>query len=784
MSPRKEEVVRFVLPLIASLSIAILVVPLFAAPVATGDLLELIDVERAAYLRDGVSSLVSSYDRLGGNDDGFSGQFSFIRKEGKNFVIFDAQGPGCIYRLWSANPGKGWLKFYFDGEETPKLQVEHFEDLFKDKIYPFVPPVSQYFLEGWCSYVPIPFQKSLKIVAQGPVRFLQMTWYKFPSADGVKTFDANYSQEDRIKLVRVKRAWRNLGQPPVPFPALAEQISESTTIAPQSTATLCKLEGAGLVRSLKVKATSGDPKFLRKTLLLVNVDGKKTPNVYSPLGDFFLDPFGGEKAQSLLIGKADDMYYSYWVMPYSAGASVKIENDSSSPLQLSYEVVYEPLDKLPDGMGRFFAWWHRQNPTIRSELFPILDAKGRGQWCGVSHAMQGMDEGLGFLEGDEMAWIDGRDNSYYNGTGTEDYFNGGWYFQRTGSAPLYGCGVLNGWGKCHAYRIQLTDLLPFQKTARIGIEHGVGNDVPADYAGVTYGYAGPGMTHSFKPATVFERLNRPTPARDVIEAENAFDPKSGGKVVSDDASPVCYSSGRAVITSGGQGKSFTLFMNTPEAGAYRVKMAFEKGPNRGIAEVSVDGQIVGQSVDTYAMKTIPRQVVQVGLTQDLTPGPHRLIVKSLGKNKDSAGNGVLVDFFAIKSEMVYEGELLQVIRTSDGNAEEQQLGSEFSNGALLFFRDSKTGSSITLKLPVSKPGVYPVSAWMTQAYDYGIVQLKLDGKPLGKPFDGYNNGITRKLVKLGDIELTAGDHELMMEITGKNPKSSGYFAGLDALMLK
>jgi hypothetical protein len=39
---------------------------------------------------------VSSYDRTGGNDDGFSGTHSFIRKEDGGLVIAELTGPGII----------------------------------------------------------------------------------------------------------------------------------------------------------------------------------------------------------------------------------------------------------------------------------------------------------------------------------------------------------------------------------------------------------------------------------------------------------------------------------------------------------------------------------------------------------------------------------------------------------------------------------------------------------------------------------------------------------------
>ena len=53
------------------------------------------------------TGLFSSYDRSGGNDDGFSGKYSFIRKEGDNLVIAEMEGPGVVYRMHMPGPQDG-----------------------------------------------------------------------------------------------------------------------------------------------------------------------------------------------------------------------------------------------------------------------------------------------------------------------------------------------------------------------------------------------------------------------------------------------------------------------------------------------------------------------------------------------------------------------------------------------------------------------------------------------------------------------------------------------------
>ncbi len=87
-------------------------------------------------------------------------------------------------------------------------------------------------------------------------------------------------------------------------------------------------------------------------------------------------------------------------------------------------------------------------------------------------------------------------------------------------------------------------------------------------------------------------------------------------------------------------------------------------------------------------------------------------------------------------------------------------------------------------VPVEKAGKYHLSAVLTKASDYGIVQLYLDGKKMSQPVDLYNAGVvaTDPPVELGIHELSAGEHKLTVEITGANAAAKkSYLFGLDYL---
>jgi hypothetical protein len=121
---------------------------------------------------------------------------------------------------------------------------------------------------------------------------------------------------------------------------------------------------------------------------------------------------------------------------------------------------------------------------------------GRGTFAGVTQTMR---SGVTlYMEGDERAYVDGRRRPAFHGTGTEDFYEGGWYFTagfrtRLFTLPFAGfTRLLDPSSGCpladcrSAYRLMLTDAVPFRSSLRFGIEHGPRDDVDAVYASTAY----------------------------------------------------------------------------------------------------------------------------------------------------------------------------------------------------------------------------------------------------------------------------------------------------------
>lgn len=117
----------------------------------------------------------SSYDRAS-RYDAATGRYiawdangdgtGFVRMEGDQQVLAEMQGPGVIWRTWSAAPGKGHVRVFLDGDPKPAIDLP-FTSFFDGKTPPFnYPALVHDASSGKNCYVPIPFQKSCKIVAE------------------------------------------------------------------------------------------------------------------------------------------------------------------------------------------------------------------------------------------------------------------------------------------------------------------------------------------------------------------------------------------------------------------------------------------------------------------------------------------------------------------------------------------------------------------------------------------------------------------------------------------
>jgi hypothetical protein len=156
----------------------------------------------------------------------------------------------------------------------------------------------------------------------------------------------------------------------------------------------------------------------------------------------------------------------------------------------------------------------------------------------------------------------------------------------------------------------------------------------------------------------------------------------------------------------------------------------------------------------------------------------------------------------LKVEGALEGEELKKVGKSSDFPLERQTAKpleddgRWSGDAQLRGQPPQAGEWADLEVVVPTDGKYTAIVYLTKARENGIIQFSLDGKPLSKPFDGFEPGTAEQKkgplrpppqlppVELGTVELKKGLHTLRVEVTGKNKKSVGYSWGLDCVVLK
>ncbi len=287
---------------------------------------------------------------------------------------------------------------------------------------------------------------------------------------------------------------------------------KNVLLVPGSTITVESLRGGQPVRSDAVHPAplSGQPATVSSVTpqttsvldglrLQLSFDGQQTVDL--PVGEFFASPLDGSPVSSLLTAVQSGALSSWYLMPYASGATVQLYNGTGAIVTGTSSVSTEPSPTWTTalapggGSGYFRAQSHQAESTAGAD-FPLLDQSGGGKLLGVSLAMRGGSPGRAFLEGDERFSLDGYRTPQEQGTGTEDFFEGGWYFSNgLFTAPFNGLvsqqsNTTDCANEClSAYRLFVADSVPFEAGAHLSIEHGSRNDSAANYDATTWLYA-------------------------------------------------------------------------------------------------------------------------------------------------------------------------------------------------------------------------------------------------------------------------------------------------------
>lgn len=456
------------------------------------------------------SYYLSSYDRSGGNDDGFRGTWSqlYVDDNGEH-VIFDANGPGCVYNLWFTGSYQklhwGRLRLYFDGEKTPRFECEAM-DFFSGQRSSFVYPlVTHAFISsgGYSCSAPLPFAERLKITTEKTAGFYNV-YYQLYEGVSVKSWTP---KQDYSKLISL---FERCGSDPKPARAKVNVVQKAVSLAAAGRGDppeveLLSLDHGGVIQHIRINPLFAPSEYsLNHVFLRVFYDKQDTAGVDVPIGPFFGSGLGEADVRSLFVGMSSSgSYYSYLPMPFRDAVRITLQNrshDSGGEFHVQIGYTDDPPKPQPPGkLGYLGARYNHAWPIVEPEDYVLFDGRGTGAVIGQVMTVEPVKpDRKRWWEGDMRIFMDGEDKPRFHGTGHEDEYQGGWstfWLMNPYSLPLFGEpkteGLIDVFGQINgsttAYRFW-PGKIHFAKSIRISTEHGNHNDTPANYSSLVYYY--------------------------------------------------------------------------------------------------------------------------------------------------------------------------------------------------------------------------------------------------------------------------------------------------------
>jgi hypothetical protein len=605
---------------------------------------------------------------------------SAITMDPQGHVLADMDGPGCLTRIWSANPdGAGRIKIYLDGEKDPVIDASMQQLLggyWKTKvgekeIAPFPDPIACERSRGYNLYFPIAYAKHCKITIERPDIYYHVDYRTYPKRTEVETFSmqalANAQESVATLQDQLSGAVTGKFKKPLFTIDLKQGVGLGKEVEPGESLKV-SFEGPGSIRRLQIKVTEflregqtfKEPEALRSLVLVGTFDSASQPQIWCPVGDFFASSPGVNEYKSLpfqVARFADSKHVpkeveltTIWPMPFQKSAVFEVRN-------LGKERAFVDLH----GMNASYEWSDRSmhfNAKWRTEKlktrpfrdWTYCDIKGKGVFVGDMLSLSNPVTAW-WGEGDEKIFVDGEKFPSCFGTGSEDYYGYAWSDPKPFQHAYHNqtrCDGPGTKGHTSVNRFHILDCIPFEKSFRFDMEvwHWT-PDITIPYAATSYWYARPGATDDFKEvdAKVLQEIPSVPPPYKIegaIEGEKMKVAGTSGKfeIGPQDMTefPGKWSGDSHLwIRPDKAGSWVDLELPVAEDGEYKVIAYLTKARDYGIVQFSLDGKKIGKEIDCFE----PEKVVATGAielpTVELKKGKATLRLEVVGANEKSVG---------------------------------------------------------------------------------------------------------------------------------------------------
>jgi hypothetical protein len=403
-------------------------------------------------------------------------------------IIAEDFGSGVITHIWTqyyqVPDSSFFFKLTIDGKLILEMPMEEFFGANHGYLrYPFYNRYSGCYV----SDIQIPYHSSYKISVKRNdpaicALFWSVQWKQLPNnivplysivEPDTSYINALISAEDAFKL----------GQPQIKY---QDVFYYEAYLAPGDTATIANITKSGIIKGFYISLNKNTLADINELQLLCYWDGSPYPSVNVPLVDFFGLGEGDNNFNSFFIkSNTNENWSSTFPMPFRESGVIKLINHSRNHVPIHSFTYFEHKNIEIDKYAYFHSQESKSYPTKISIYHPVAHIKGKGRYVGTFLYIHDNNNGPSFMEGNPMFLPDSNKEYFINYIGTEDFFNGGWYF-KDGSymSPFSGCP--STWSMM--YRYHALDGIDFNKSLDVDFQHGVNNDFNCNYRTVAFYY--------------------------------------------------------------------------------------------------------------------------------------------------------------------------------------------------------------------------------------------------------------------------------------------------------
>ncbi len=545
------------------------------------------------------------------------------------FVMMEAEGPGAIMRVWSANP-EGTIRIYIDGSNTPEIECR-FLDFFKTGVIQSDNGLCYESAKGFNLYAPIPFSRSMKVTISGPGAidrlYYQIGYRKYSNLSSIRSFSQSIDGP-------ILNSWRQK-----PNDKKGQIAYDRLLIQENGAPVVFKGNGRGTVSQLnfvaeKLSGTWRDVRFK------VKVDDEVT--IDSNIGDFFGLPAGAKSFESQVAsakvitsdGKIDGQefveYQFLLPMPFEDSVSFEFSGKAQYRMRLEAPIILggakQPLKLY--AQNHYYSGGTRPFRDMR-----FLETQGRGRFVGSVLSVEN-PVAAWWGEGDEKVFVDNEKSPSIFGTGTEDYFGYAWCWPEVFSKPFHGQPRVDGpgnYGHTSNYRWQTWDDIPFRSSLIFDMEMWHWADTDARFSTTAFWY---GESHQWPVSvrSVPEVRDLPGAKRldGVIEGEDMRIVEVTGGVAEKQGGFLEISGGEQLWWKNSTIDSQLLLeFLVAKPGRYRIEAHLCTATDYGIHELMINSK-ASDTIDFYRSE-LGWRTFELGI-HDFNSGKNSIRIRNKGKN--------------------------------------------------------------------------------------------------------------------------------------------------------